>query len=72
MSMILSLRQAIYKKMGPKSKEELFDTIDDAVDNDERALPGLGVLFEVIWKHSDKSQKDQFINTLKEHWPEQK
>ena len=72
MSMILSLRQAIYKKMSSKSKEELFDTIEDAVDNDERALPGLGVLFEVIWKHSDKSQQDQFINTLSEHLPEQK
>lgn len=68
--MILSLRQAIYKKMGDKSTEELYETIDDAIDNDERALPGLGVLFEVMWKHSDASQKDQFVHVIKEHLPQ--
>jgi small acid-soluble spore protein I (minor) len=68
--MILSLRQAIYKKMGDKSTEELFATVDEAIDNDERALPGLGVLFEVLWKHSDAEQKHKFINAIKEHLPQ--
>jgi small acid-soluble spore protein I (minor) len=69
MEMILSLRQAIYKKMQEKTSDDLFDTIDDAVDNDERTLPGLGVLFELIWKHSDKDTQQQLVSTLKEHLP---
>lgn len=71
MTMILSLRQAIYKKMSGKSTEELTETIEDAIDSDERALPGLGVLFEVLWKHCDQTQRDQFVQTIKDHWPAQ-
>jgi len=67
--MILSLRQAIYKKMEPKSAEDLFATIDDAIDNDERTLPGLGVLFEVLWKHSDQDLRDRMVDTIKAHLP---
>jgi small acid-soluble spore protein I (minor) len=26
---------------------------------EEKMLPGLGVLFEVYWKHADESQKDE-------------
>jgi small acid-soluble spore protein I (minor) len=67
--MILSLRQAIYKKMEEKTEDNLFDTIDDAIGNDERTLPGLGVLFEVIWKNSDKELQDKLVNILREHLP---
>jgi small acid-soluble spore protein I (minor) len=67
--MILSLREAIYKKMEEKTTNDLFDTIEDAVGNDERTLPGLGVLFEVIWKNSDKELQDQLVTTLKDHLP---
>ncbi len=68
--MILSLRQAIYKKMEPKSIEDLHATIEDAIEGDERALPGLGVLFEVLWKHIDKEQKDKIVDTIREHLPQ--
>ncbi|HZG84541.1 small acid-soluble spore protein SspI [Paenibacillus sp.] len=67
--MILSLREAIYKKMEPKSAEDLFATIDDAIDNDERTLPGLGVLFEVLWKNSDRELRDRMVDTIKTHLP---
>ncbi|TLS53300.1 small acid-soluble spore protein SspI [Paenibacillus antri] len=67
--MILSLRQAIYKKMEPKSIEDLRETIEDAIDGDERALPGLGVLFEVLWKNIDKEQQDKMVDTIREHLP---
>ena len=69
--MILDLRQAIYKKMGSKSSEDLYETIQDAMDNDERALPGLGVLFEILWKHSDRAAQNRFVRTIKEHLQEQ-
>lgn len=68
--MILSLRQAIYKKMGDKSSEDLLETIEDAIEGDERALPGLGVLFEVLWKHIDQERRDGIVSTIKEHLPQ--
>jgi len=67
--MILSLRQAIYKKLEPQSAQDLYETIEDAIEGDERALPGLGVLFEVLWKHTDKEQQDKMVDTIKEHLP---
>lgn len=69
--MILSLREAIYKKMEAKTTDDLFETIEDAIGNDERTLPGLGVLFEVIWRNSDRALQDQLVGTLKEHLPPQ-
>ncbi|HZG55236.1 small acid-soluble spore protein SspI [Paenibacillus sp.] len=69
--MILSLRQAIYKKMEPKSVEDLSATIADAIEGDERALPGLGVLFEVLWKNSDKESQDKMVESIRAHLPQQ-
>ncbi|MCP3773849.1 small acid-soluble spore protein SspI [Paenibacillus sp. MZ04-78.2] len=65
--MNLNLRQAIIQRMHDKSNEELFDVIADSMDAEERVLPGLGVLFEIIWKHSEADTQNQMITTLKEH-----
>jgi small acid-soluble spore protein I (minor) len=65
--MNLNLRQAIMLKVHDKSSEELFHVIGDSIDGDERALPGLGVLFEIMWKHIDESTKQELVNTLKAH-----
>ncbi|SDE15617.1 small acid-soluble spore protein I (minor) [Paenibacillus sp. UNCCL117] len=65
--MNLNLRQAIVQRMHDKNQEELTDIVQDSIDGEERVLPGLGVLFEVIWKHSAPEQQSQMITTLKEH-----
>lgn len=62
--MNLNLRQAIVKRVEGKSDDELFEVIDDSVDGDERALPGLGVLFEVIWKGCDETTRKSLVQTL--------
>jgi len=67
--MSLNLRQAIVQRIHNKSNEELYSVIEDSIDSDERVLPGLGVLFEIIWKYSEKSAQNQMVNTLKEHLP---
>lgn len=67
--MILTLRQAIYKRIEPQSSEDIFNTIQDSIDSDERALPGLGVLFEVAWKHIDRETQQQLVNAIKDHLP---
>lgn len=63
----LDLRQAIINRVQENSKEQLTDVIQDSVGNDERTLPGLGVLFEMIWKQSNTSEQTQMVDTLYQH-----
>ena len=63
--MNLNLRQAIMHNVANNTKEELQETIIDAIERrEEKMLPGLGVLFEVIWENSSEQQKDEMLTTL--------
>lgn len=49
--MDLNLRHAVIANVSGNSQEELEHTIVDAIQSgEEKMLPGLGVLFEVIWQ----------------------
>jgi len=63
----IDLRQAILVRVQDKSNDELSEIIESSIDHDELALPGLGVLFEMIWKQSSDSEHTQMINTLYKH-----
>lgn len=65
--MNLNLRQAIVRRVEDKSSEELFEVIEGSIGGDDRALPGLGVLFEIIWQHLDNDVQQNLVDTLKEH-----
>lgn len=65
--MNLNLRQAIVQRVQGKDEAELLDIIDGSIDADERTLPGLGVLFEIIWKHCEQNLREELVLTLKEH-----
>jgi small acid-soluble spore protein I (minor) len=60
----LNLRQAIIQRVQNKSNEELLEVIAGSIDNDEKALPGLGVLFEIIWKNLDEKQQLDLASVL--------
>ncbi|RAP76977.1 small acid-soluble spore protein SspI [Paenibacillus montanisoli] len=60
----LDLRQAIVQRVHNLSGEELTDVIEGSIGNDEKTLPGLGVLFEMIWQHSDASDQSRMVQTL--------
>jgi small acid-soluble spore protein I (minor) len=60
----LNLRQAIVQRVKDKTNEELLEVIDGSVGNDERSLPGLGVLFEIIWQHIDEKQQLELVTAL--------
>jgi small acid-soluble spore protein I (minor) len=63
--MNLNLRNAIIHNVTGNSQDELEGTIVDAIQNgEEKMLPGLGVLFEVIWKHSSEEEKKEMLTTL--------
>jgi len=63
--MDLNLRNAIIHNVTGNSQDELQETIVDAIQSgEEKMLPGLGVLFEVIWKNSNDQDKQEMLQTL--------
>lgn len=67
--MNLNLRQAIVQKVQGKSSDELLDVIAGSIGGDDLALPGLGVLFEIIWQNTDDSIHQNLVHTLQDHLP---
>lgn len=65
--MDLSLRHAIVGRIKDKSNEELYHVIEDSIGGDDKALPGLGVIFEIIWQSSDSTVQNKLVSTLKSH-----
>ncbi len=63
----INLRQAVIQRVQNKSNEELQEIIDDSIGGVEQVLPGLGVLFEIIWQHSDENIQSELVETLKGH-----
>lgn len=63
--MNLNLRNAIIHNVSGNTKDQLEDTIVDAIQTgEEKMLPGLGVLFEIIWKNSSEKDKEEMLQIL--------
>ncbi|MFX3623964.1 MAG: small acid-soluble spore protein SspI [Ectobacillus sp.] len=63
--MNFNLRGAVIANVSGNSQQELEATIVDAIQSgEEKMLPGLGVLFEVIWKNADAQEKKEMLTTL--------
>ena len=63
----VDLRQAIVMRVQDNSAKELSEVIEDSVGADERALPGLGVLFEMIWQQSSETEQGKMVDYLYKH-----
>ncbi len=63
--MDLDLRQAVLQNIKNKSEDQLKDMVESAIEeHEEKTLPGLGVLFEVVWQNVDNSTQEQLIKAL--------
>lgn len=63
--MNLNLRNAVIHNVTGNTQSELENTIVDAIHSgEEKMLPGLGVLFEVIWNNSSEDEKKEMLTTL--------
>lgn len=63
--MDLNLRKAILANVTDNSQDELEATIVDAIQSgEEKMLPGLGVLFELIWQQADQTNKKDLVQLL--------
>ena len=56
--MNISIREHIRKNFKDSTIDELKDSIIESINsNDEVVLPGLGVLFEILWKNYDNTEE---------------
>lgn len=65
--MNLNLRKAILSNISDNDRDQLEATIVDAIQNgEEKMLPGLGVLFELIWQQSNNEDRQEMIDALEQ------
>ena len=58
--MNIDIRLNIKEKLKDETKESLMETLDEAVaKKEEITLPGLGVIFEVIWQNISLEEKEK-------------
>ncbi|MBA4494540.1 small acid-soluble spore protein SspI [Paenactinomyces guangxiensis] len=65
--MNINIRNAVINNIHNMNTQELQDLVQDSIKGDEKLLPGLGVLFEVIWENSPQSERNQMIQTLQQN-----
>lgn len=63
----IDLRKAIINRVQDTTVEQLTETIEQSISGDEMALPGLGVLFEIIWQQAPAETQQQMVQRLHEH-----
>lgn len=63
--MNINIREYIKNNFKDSNQDELKDSIIASIkSNDEVVLPGLGVLFEILWKKSPNDLKENILNIL--------
>ena len=51
-NMEINIRSSIKNNFKDSTIEDLESSINESINSDEVALPGLGVLFEILWNNS--------------------
>lgn len=63
--MNINIREYIKNNFKDSNQDELKDSIIASIEsNDEIVLPGLGVLFEILWEKSPNDLKENILNIL--------
>lgn len=67
----VNIREYIVNNFKDSSKEEIRESIVESIKSkDEVVLPGMGVLFEILWENSDFQDKiiDIIFNNIKKSY----
>ncbi len=62
--MNLNIRSDIKEKLKEENVDSLKKIINDSIDKEELILPGLGVIFEIIWKNINDSEKNNLVKVF--------
>ena len=65
MIMNFDLRKAVIANLDDSIYDEIRETIIDAIESgEEKTLPGLGVMFEILWNGSNDSEKETMVSRI--------
>ena len=63
--MNIDIRKHIKDNFKDANTSEIRSSIESSIrDNDEITLPGIGVLFEILWTNSDETNKEHILSIL--------
>jgi small acid-soluble spore protein I (minor) len=63
--MEINIRKAVLSNLNNANFDAVRSTIEDAVTiEEEKVLPGLGVMFEVLWKRATPDLRNTIINNI--------
>lgn len=64
--MNIDIRKHIINNFKGESKKTIENSIEESIkENDELSLPGMGTLFEILWKNADNNLKESILNVIK-------
>ena len=65
--MDISIRGYIKNNFKDSSKNEISKAIESSIKSgEEEALPGMGVLLELLWQNSSNDEKKMFLDKIQE------
>jgi small acid-soluble spore protein I (minor) len=60
-----NIRELVLKNLEGSTREEVEEYINETIQTrEEQALPGMGVLFEVVWQKSNSSEKESMMDKI--------
>ena len=63
--MDINIRNSVKENVKGSTSTEVFQTIQDAISvGEEKVLPGLGVLFELLWQKADTTFKENIVSNI--------
>lgn len=66
--MDINIREHIRNNFKDSNKSEIKDSIISSIESkDEVVLPGLGVLFEILWNGSDSIEQETIVSTIQKN-----
>ena len=65
--MNFDLRKAVIANLDESKYDEINETIIDAIESgEEKTLPGLGVMFEILWNGSNETERASIVARVTE------
>lgn len=70
MAPAFDIRNLVLQNLAGSTRDEVQGYIQETIDNrEEEALPGMGILFEVVWSKSDSNERESMMNKIMEGIP---
>ena len=64
--MDIDIRKYINDNFKEESSKSIKETIIESIKSkDDVTLPGIGVMFELVWNNSNSVEQDEIINKIK-------